>query len=201
LNVRDTSTPETPQEIAGDLFYLRQAVVETSFGSGLKARLDALVESAQQNLRPATQPSKVGPGPNVAEAAALIRERLDAQIESELNAQQDEELNRRTVNVAMQELMLADGARGFFEEDPANIGLSNQQKQQLLPVLTENDRQMAAAGIDSADSTVRFKIVRSTRDRIRRVLTAEQRGKWDAWSSRVLNAATEPAPVPNARGQ
>jgi hypothetical protein len=147
-SVRDESKPQTPAEIYGDLFYLRGAIAETTFAEPVKKRLDLLVGHAQDDLLP---PTKVGDaGPVAIERAGKIRRDLDDALEKSLKQQEVDELNRRTVILAWQEFLFADGPIGAFDQmaRTAGLKLTKEQEGEIRPLLEDADARVMKAGHD-----------------------------------------------------
>ena len=204
LAIRDATKPQQPAEIEGDLFFLRQAVSETSFSGSLKKQLDLKIVGAQQGVRAIVQHGGDEAPPVEAGRARGVRRRVDTEIEGLLAARQIDELNRRTAIICLQEILLADGARSSFEQTAraAGIHLSEEQNRKLVALFDDEDPRIRDAGGDRSMWRRQLEIIQATRDRIRTILTEDQSRIWDDFSANAMRAVSAPSatqPGPTAK--
>lgn len=189
LGFRVASEPETPKQLLEDVYYVQQAIPESSLDDPTQKTLFEAVDDAFGRLKALAKAEPVDEATRG--KAQEVRDELDRHAGNILSTAQRKRLVDRT-RIVFSELFLLNNGVDPTDVDgevAKTLKLSAEQKQTLLKGI--QDMEAAVRELKGPNQLARADLLNQFRTRFRSALTESQRNQWDQIVLKSLKKAAE----------
>jgi len=198
---------DNAQQMFVDFLYLQRGLAESSLADPTKSKLMTNVIAAEARVHDLAVLKDKTPadGEKIDKQAVALRADFDRQADGMLAPAQITDWRNHSLIVFFEEMLLSNGPDAFLQETAPGVGLNltDQQKTSIQPALTDLGKKLEQAMAPDrpqqktrADGEALDAAVDATREKIRKVLTADELKKWDQG---ILDSVQPPGGEPQAK--